>query len=201
MANRVAAAKQALEARLADFTPAQREKALTRHYDNYWLAFDEDELERHARVLARADAEGKLLALDAVTNNFRAITEVLLYTPDNAGLFSQFAGAIATAGIFGIVKSLRVVAGSFAIAARASSSFARCACRAASRPAMSLSFWAISRSYLACVSLSSGAASDSVSRISVLQFGQMMVGSVMTPFLPVFSYAANCSSRVSQAFR
>ncbi len=96
--NRVAAAKQALEARLADFTPAQREKALTRHYDNYWLAFDEDELERHARVLARADAEGKLLALDAVTNNFRAITEVLLYTPDNAGLFSQFAGAIATAG-------------------------------------------------------------------------------------------------------
>jgi [protein-PII] uridylyltransferase len=96
--NRVAAAKQALEARLSDFTPELRDKALTRHYDNYWLAFEEDELERHARVLARADAEGKLLTLDAVTNQFRAITEVLLYTPDNAGLFSQFAGAIATAG-------------------------------------------------------------------------------------------------------
>lgn len=96
--SRVAAAKEALEARLADFTPQQREKALTRHYDNYWLAFEEDELERHARVIAKADAEGKLLTLDAVTNNFRAITEILLYTPDNAGLFSQFAGAIATAG-------------------------------------------------------------------------------------------------------
>jgi len=96
--SRVAAAKQALEARLADFTPEEREKALNRHYDNYWLAFEVDELERHARVIAKADAENQLLTLDAVTNNFRAITEILLYTPDNAGLFSQFAGAIATAG-------------------------------------------------------------------------------------------------------
>ena len=44
----------------ATLAPAQREKALTRHYDNYWLAFDEDELERHARLVAKADAEGQL---------------------------------------------------------------------------------------------------------------------------------------------
>ena len=96
--SRVAAAKEALEARLADLTPQEREKALTRHYDNYWLAFEQDELERHARVMTQADAEGKLLTLDSVTNDFRAITEIMLYTPDNAGLYSQFAGAIATAG-------------------------------------------------------------------------------------------------------
>ena len=36
--------------------------------------------------------------LDTSTNAFRAITEIILYTPDNAGLFSQFAGAIAMAG-------------------------------------------------------------------------------------------------------
>ena len=95
---RVAAAKAALEARLGDFTPSEREKALTRHYDNYWLAFDEDELERHARLMAKADAEGQLLTLDASTNEFRAVTEIILYTPDNAGLFSQFAGAIAMSG-------------------------------------------------------------------------------------------------------
>ena len=95
---RVSAAKAALEARLGDFTPAQREKALTRHYDNYWLAFDEDEVERHARLMAKADAEGQLLTLDASTNQFRAVTEIILYTPDNAGLFSQFAGAIAMSG-------------------------------------------------------------------------------------------------------
>ena len=38
------------------------------------------------------------LCLDALTNNFRAVTEVMLYTPDHAGLFSQFAGAIAMSG-------------------------------------------------------------------------------------------------------
>ena len=95
---RVASAKEALTQRLADFTPEQRERALTRHYDNYWLAFETDEQERHARAIAKADAAGDLLCLEAITNNFRAITEVMLYTPDHAGLFSQFAGAIAMSG-------------------------------------------------------------------------------------------------------
>jgi [protein-PII] uridylyltransferase len=95
---RVSAAKEALGARLADFTPQQRERALTRHYDNYWLAFETDEQERHARLMAKADATGDLLALDATTNSFRAVTEIALYTPDHAGLFSQLAGAIAMVG-------------------------------------------------------------------------------------------------------
>jgi [protein-PII] uridylyltransferase len=97
-AARVASAKAALEARLSDMTPAARERALSRHYDNYWLAFDEDELERHARLITSADDAGQLLILDATTNTFRAATEIILYTPDNAGLFSQFAGAIAMSG-------------------------------------------------------------------------------------------------------
>ncbi len=95
---RVRAAKAALEARLSDLTPAQREKALSRHYDNYWLAFEEDELERHARLITKADAQGQLLTLEANSNDFRAVTEIVLYTPDHAGLFSRFAGAIAMAG-------------------------------------------------------------------------------------------------------
>ena len=95
---RVATAKTALEQRLGDLTPAQRDRALSRHYDNYWLAFDEDELERHARLMTKADADQKLLALAAETNHFRAVTDIIVYTPDNAGLFSQFAGAIAMAG-------------------------------------------------------------------------------------------------------
>ena len=88
----------ALEARLGDLSPAERERALNRHYDNYWLAFDEEELERHARLVTKADAASALLTLDASTNAFRAVSEIILYTPDNAGLFSQIAGAIAMAG-------------------------------------------------------------------------------------------------------
>ncbi len=96
--NRVAAAKAGLEARIGDLTKEQHDQALDRHYDNYWLAFDEDELERHARLTTKADATGQLLTLDSTTNAFRAVSEIILYTPDNAGLFSQIAGAIAMAG-------------------------------------------------------------------------------------------------------
>ena len=95
---RVAAAKEALAARLTDFTPEQRARALFRHYDNYWLAFEQDEQERHARLVEAADASGELLTLAADSNDFRAITEIVLYTPDHAGLFSQLAGAIAMSG-------------------------------------------------------------------------------------------------------
>jgi [protein-PII] uridylyltransferase len=95
---RVAAAKAALAERLGDFTQAQRERALSRHYDNYWLAFETDEQERHARAIAKADTSGELLCLEATSNNFRSATEMMLYTPDHAGLFSQFAGGIAMLG-------------------------------------------------------------------------------------------------------
>lgn len=95
---RVASAKAEASARLKDFTPAQLERALSRHYDNYWLAFEPAEHERHARMMARADASGELLSLAAESNSFRAITEIMLYTPDHAGLFSQLAGAIAMSG-------------------------------------------------------------------------------------------------------
>src|ERR1700722_5173709 len=95
---RAAAAKAALAERLSDFTQAQRERALSRHYDNYWLAFEGDEQERHARLMAKADAENDLLLLAAESSEFRAITEIMLYTPDHAGLFSQLAGAIAMSG-------------------------------------------------------------------------------------------------------
>ena len=95
---RVASAKAALGLRLTDFTQAERDGALNRHYDNYWLGFDTDEHERHARAIVRAEKAGEMILMDSVTNNFRAVTEIMLYTPDHPGLFSQFAGAIAMSG-------------------------------------------------------------------------------------------------------
>ena len=41
------------------------------------------------------------------TNAFRAMTEIILYTPDHAGLFSQFAGGIAMAG--GTIVDAKVI--------------------------------------------------------------------------------------------
>jgi [protein-PII] uridylyltransferase len=97
-ASRVRDAKSALAEHIADLPQAAREHALTRHYDAYWLAFDADAHERHARMMEAADAKGELLALATESNAFRAITDVVIYTPDHPGLFSQIAGAIAVSG-------------------------------------------------------------------------------------------------------
>jgi [protein-PII] uridylyltransferase len=97
-AARVESAKAALAERLADVPAEERAKLLSRHYDAYWLAFDSDEQERHARLMLKADRAGDLLTLSAEPNPSRGVTEIVLYTPDHAGLFSQFAGGIAMAG-------------------------------------------------------------------------------------------------------
>ncbi|HEX4292535.1 MAG TPA: [protein-PII] uridylyltransferase [Rhizomicrobium sp.] len=91
---RIAEAKAALAERIADLPAAARERALTRHYDNYWLAFDAAAHERHARLMTRAGETGELVALAAESNDFRAVTEIVIATPDHPGLFSQLAGAV-----------------------------------------------------------------------------------------------------------
>jgi [protein-PII] uridylyltransferase len=95
---RVEDAKAALEQRIGDISAAERERLIGRHYDTYWLTLDTDTHERHARLMAEADAKGDLLALNAVSNAFRAVTEITVYTPDHPGLFAQVTGAIAAAG-------------------------------------------------------------------------------------------------------
>jgi [protein-PII] uridylyltransferase len=97
-AARVEAAKAELATRIEDLPAATRERALARHYDGYWLAFDDASHERHARLMAAADEANELLRLSADSNDFRSVTEVVVYTPDHPGLFSQLAGAISVSG-------------------------------------------------------------------------------------------------------
>ncbi|MGA7676114.1 MAG: [protein-PII] uridylyltransferase [Rhizomicrobium sp.] len=92
---RVEEAKAALAERIADLPEEARERVLSRHYDAYWLALDSETHERHARLTAEADAKGELLTVAAVSNDFRAVSEITVYTPDHPGLFAQIAGAIA----------------------------------------------------------------------------------------------------------
>ncbi|MEI9996659.1 MAG: [protein-PII] uridylyltransferase [Rhizomicrobium sp.] len=95
---RVEQAKTALARRIGDLPKAAQEHALSRHYDHYWLAFDDAAHERHARLMAEADARGELFSLSAESNAFRSVTEIVLYTPDHPGLFSQLAGAVSASG-------------------------------------------------------------------------------------------------------
>jgi len=95
---RVAHAKEALQGKLSDLPAAAREKMLSRHYDNYWLAFDTEALAHHARLMMEADAKGETIALGARSDTFRAVTELVIYAGDHPGLFSRLAGAIALSG-------------------------------------------------------------------------------------------------------
>ena len=91
---RIDDAKQALGARLSDFSEEDRRRALVRHYGTYWTAFDIDELEFNARLTQRADATGEKLAIGARSGESEVVTDVVIYTPDHPGLFSRLAGAI-----------------------------------------------------------------------------------------------------------
>lgn len=95
---RVAAAKDALAKRLSSWSQEDRDAALARHYDPYWLSVDADTQVKHAEWIRECEAAGELLTVKTEADAFQAATEVTIYTPDHAGLFSRLAGAFAVAG-------------------------------------------------------------------------------------------------------
>lgn len=94
---RINKAKKALLEKIADLPEKVREYAVSRHYDNYWLAFDADALEFHARIMAEADAKNEKLALGARGDALPGVTEFVIYAGDHPGLFARLAGAFTLA--------------------------------------------------------------------------------------------------------
>ena len=95
---RVTRAKQAAAAMLGDWPAADRDYFLTLGYPGYWLGFDPESHLRHARMIREARGTGAPLTVQADPLHARAVTEVVVYAADHAGLFSQIAGALAVAG-------------------------------------------------------------------------------------------------------
>ena len=92
---RVAKARQALRARLEDWTEADITYFEARLPVNYWLSTDSAVQERHAR-LVQGGGRGPLV--ETRIDLAREATEMTLYTPDYIGLFAAIAGAMATSG-------------------------------------------------------------------------------------------------------
>jgi [protein-PII] uridylyltransferase len=95
---RVARAKEAASALLADWPEEQVDRFLSLGYASYWLSFDPETHARHARLMNEAEARHAPLTVDTQPLPARAVTEVTVYTADHAGLFSKIAGALAVAG-------------------------------------------------------------------------------------------------------
>ena len=95
---RISAAQNEVKKRLADFTPAELESFIAKGYPFYWLSFDAETQDRHARLIREAERSGRPITLDTRVDAAAAVTEITLYTADHAGLFSRIAGALALAG-------------------------------------------------------------------------------------------------------
>jgi [protein-PII] uridylyltransferase len=95
---RVSRAKEEAAATLGDWPEADVEKFLSLGYGGYWLSFDPDSHQRHARLIRDAEARHAPLTVETQVLAARAVTEVTVYAADHAGLFSRIAGALAVAG-------------------------------------------------------------------------------------------------------
>ena len=95
---RVQAARNQFAAECTDWTKAQIAAYLDRHDPRYWTSFDTPAHLRHAQIVAEADSKKPAFGLDYYIDQFRARTEMVVYTADHPGLFMRIAGALALAG-------------------------------------------------------------------------------------------------------
>ncbi|MFM9843663.1 MAG: [protein-PII] uridylyltransferase [Dongiaceae bacterium] len=95
---RVLAAIAALRAELPDWPEQDFAAHVERGHPSYWLSFDKNAHARHARQVRRAEMSAQDLSLETRIDQWRAVTEVTIYTDDRQGLFADLAGAIAACG-------------------------------------------------------------------------------------------------------
>ena len=95
---RVEQAKDALTERLKGLPKNDIERVLSLHYPPYWLSLDAATHEAHAHLILDADREERPLSFLVKPLPAGGATEITVYTPDHAGLFSRLAGVFALAG-------------------------------------------------------------------------------------------------------
>jgi [protein-PII] uridylyltransferase len=95
---RVMAAEHDLRAALTDLPKAEVDRFIERQYPEYFLRIDTRRQAEHARLMHRAEAEGRKLATALTTDGFNAVSELTVMAPNHPRLLSIFAGACAAAG-------------------------------------------------------------------------------------------------------
>ena len=96
---RVTAARGALAARLADWPQDALDSYLSSCPPAFWLTFDVEIQERHARFMRRADEAGDKISFDFMVDEERDATHMVIYTQDHPGLFAHIARALTLAGV------------------------------------------------------------------------------------------------------
>ena len=63
------------------------------------MTYDTDTHERHARFIRAAENSDQDIAIAFNIDKARAVTEMMIYTPDHPGLFAKIAGALALSNV------------------------------------------------------------------------------------------------------
>jgi [protein-PII] uridylyltransferase len=103
----IARRKDTVRQFLTDFSDDTFRDFVDRTYPHYWRLTDPMSIARHARLMREADRTKAPLSVATRVDLQQAITEVTVYTPDHAGLFSRLAGALALAGA--LIVDARIV--------------------------------------------------------------------------------------------
>lgn len=96
---RISRAREALADRLSDWPAADREEFVTSGFPAYWVTYDTETHERHARFIRSAEMSDQDIAIEFNIDKSRAVTEMMIYTPDHPGLFAKIAGALALSNV------------------------------------------------------------------------------------------------------
>lgn len=95
---RVEEAKSLLRRRLDGWTDEEFDAYVEEVPSFYWLVWDGETLERHARLVRRVQQEGDQVLIETRTDEEREVTEITVCTPDHPGLFSRLTGGLSVAG-------------------------------------------------------------------------------------------------------
>jgi [protein-PII] uridylyltransferase len=97
-ARRVAAAQAEFRMAFTDWSEAELEAYIARHYPAYWLKVEIPRKIRHARFVRASEQAGHKLAINVGFDEARAVTELTILATDHPWLLSIIAGACASAG-------------------------------------------------------------------------------------------------------
>jgi [protein-PII] uridylyltransferase len=96
---RIEAAKAALGVHASDWGEGELDAHTERFRGSYWTAVSATSHAHHADFLRNVGSGKDVVAVDAIPDAFRAVTDFTVYAPDQPGLFAKIAGAMAVAGV------------------------------------------------------------------------------------------------------
>jgi [protein-PII] uridylyltransferase len=95
---RVEAAKVETREALADWSGAELDAYVARHYPAYWLKVEPERRVAHARFLKNVEKDGRNVATTFTTHAFHGVTEITVMAQDHPRLLAIIAGACAATG-------------------------------------------------------------------------------------------------------